>query len=121
MKPTARARRTLTRINAVLITGIISVVLIATGCSRPGPPEAPENGMHSALVAEPNEARSLRGEAVPTAEFRFSDPHTHDNLTILFITGPETLATPVLTLREAMELNQAVVHETGRIELTVEN
>jgi hypothetical protein len=59
----------------------------------------------------------------PAAEYTFSGPFTHDNLTIFLVHGKDTLSgKPLLTLEEALEQKKAIVHETQQVnQLTVEN
>jgi hypothetical protein len=70
----------------------------------------------------PEEVAALRGPVAAAADCTFSGPFTHDNLTLFLIHGRDTLpgAAP-LTLQEALDRNLAVVHETGFMELAVEN
>jgi hypothetical protein len=90
------------------------VVLVGVGVwrsrlSRPTPP--------------PFTASLERGEVVPVAEYRFSGPYTHDNLTVFLIHGRATLpGKNYLTLQEALEKDLVVVHETGSVnQLSIEN
>jgi hypothetical protein len=63
----------------------------------------------------------VRGVVVPTQDYALSAPHTHGNLTIFLIHGPDTMKnTKVLTLQEALEQNIAVVHDSG-VRLTIDN
>jgi len=64
-----------------------------------------------------------RGQVVPSADYRFSGPHTHANLTVFLIHGAATLTGKTyLTLQEALEQNKVVVHETGNVSsLAIEN
>jgi hypothetical protein len=51
-----------------------------------------------------------------------SGPHTHKNLTIYLIHGPNQTSRSFLTLQEALERKTAVVYETGSVnELAIEN
>jgi hypothetical protein len=53
-----------------------------------------------------------------------SEPVTHDNLTVFFVHGPDSVADThkVASLQEALQAGWAVVHETGDVnELAVEN
>src|SRR5687767_11724624 len=53
---------------------------------------------------------------------RMSGPHTHENLTLFIIRGPDRVRGNYLTLEEAMREKKVVVHETSNVnELTVEN
>lgn len=63
------------------------------------------------------------GAVLAAADYRFSGPYTHDNLTVYLVHGTETLdAATFLTLREALEQKKAVVHETGSVnQLSIEN
>ncbi len=68
------------------------------------------------------ELQKIRGNAVKTSDYTISGPHTHNNLSVFFIHGAETMkATNVLTLQEAIEQNVAVVHETGMGQLLIDN
>ena len=54
----------------------------------------------------------VRGAAVPTKEYTVSKPHTHGNLTVFLIHGPDTMKeTRLVTLQEALAANSALVHE----------
>jgi hypothetical protein len=56
----------------------------------------------------------VRGAAVPTTEYTVSKPHTHGNLTVFLIHGPDTMKeTRIVTLQEALAANTAVVHDQG--------
>jgi hypothetical protein len=73
---------------------------------------------------DPPFAPSLeRGPVVPVADYRFSRPYTHDNLTVYLVHGPETLdGKSFLTLQEALEQDKATVNETGSVnQLSIEN
>jgi hypothetical protein len=63
------------------------------------------------------------GAVVKTADYTFSSPATHANLTIFLIHGKETLdGKTFLTLQEALEQKKVIVHETGNVnQLTIEN
>ena len=52
-----------------------------------------------------------------------SEPVTHDNLTVFFVRGPDSVAgSKVATLQEALAMGWAIVHETGDVnQLAVEN
>jgi len=52
-----------------------------------------------------------------------SGPHTHGNLAVYFVHAPDSLDTSgYMTLEEALDRKQVVVHETGHVgELLVEN
>ena len=58
-----------------------------------------------------------------TGDYDFSDPITHDNLTLFFIYGDDKIAGgEFLTLQEALEMKKIVVKETGNVqELRVKN
>jgi hypothetical protein len=62
-------------------------------------------------------------EVLPVAEYRFSGPFTHENLTVFLIHGRE--AGPerdYLTLEEALAQGKVIVHETKQVqELSIEN
>ncbi len=72
---------------------------------------------------EPFQASMERGEVLPVAEYRFSGPFTHANLTLYLVHGRETApGGTYLTLQEALAQDKAVVHETGSVnELSIEN
>jgi hypothetical protein len=63
------------------------------------------------------------GPTAATGQFRLSGPYTHENLTVFLVHGPDRLAGKTyLTLQEALQGKQAIVHETGNVnELTIEN
>lgn len=75
----------------------------------------------------------LRGKSAGTAppavafrpaaeEYKLSEPITHENLTLFMIYSPDKIKAEFLTLKEAMDANAIVVHETGNVgELSVEN
>ncbi len=86
----------------------------------------------SALTLAQSEKPNAKPRHDPAAEYTFSGPFTHDNLTIFLIHGKNTLPTgvsrehpstlPLLTLQEALEQKKAIVHETQQVnELTIEN
>jgi hypothetical protein len=64
-----------------------------------------------------------RGEVLPVADYRFSGPYTHENLTLYLVHGRATLpAANYLTLQEALEQNKVIVHETEDVNrLSIEN
>jgi hypothetical protein len=64
-----------------------------------------------------------RGQVLPVAEYRFSGPYAHDNLTLFLVHGRSTLPeNDYLTLQEALEQGKVVVHETGEVnQLSIEN
>jgi hypothetical protein len=72
---------------------------------------------------KPFVASQQRGVVVPVSDYRLSGPHTHANLSLFLVHGPETLAgVSFLTLQEALEQKKVVVHETGSVnELAVES
>jgi hypothetical protein len=107
------------RMNGLAITltaaGIaLGCALVVVCCQLLGPPNAGP--------LDPEQVRTARGPVTESQEYTLSRPHTHENLTVFLIHGPETLRgrTP-LTLQEALGRGQAVVHETGGENLTVEN
>src|ERR1043166_74050 len=58
------------------------------------------------------ELRDLRGPVVPVGEYTIRGPHTHGNLSVYFIHGPDKLhGQRVMTLQSALAQNQAVVRE----------
>jgi hypothetical protein len=71
----------------------------------------------------PGTGNAVRGSGTRAADYRLAGPHSHDNLTVFLIRGPETLpGRTFLTLQEALEQNKVVVHETSDVnELAVEN
>ena len=73
-------------------------------------------------IAEDNKGKA-KPQDDPAATYTFSRPYTHDNLTIFFVHGKDTLSgKPLLTLQEALEQKKAVVHETKEVnELSVDN
>ena len=45
-----------------------------------------------------------------------SGPHTHENLAVFLVHGPDTADTShYVTLEEALDQQKVVVHETGKI------
>ncbi len=62
-------------------------------------------------------------QSAAAGELRVSAPVAHENLTVFFIHGPDTIANAqIMTLQEAIETGRAIVHETGNVNsLTVEN
>jgi hypothetical protein len=58
-----------------------------------------------------------------TADARVSEPVSHENLTVFFVRGPDSITgAKIVTLQEALEAGLAVVHETGDVNmLAVEN
>jgi hypothetical protein len=74
------------------------------------------------IATSPGTADS-RGTPAPLPKYRLSGPHTHGNLTLFYIHGPDTVpGKTVLTLKEAMEKKVVTVHETSNVNtLTIEN
>jgi hypothetical protein len=83
--------------------------------------DVPEAG--SFTVDHPAAPTLQRGKVLAVADYRFSGPYTHENLTLYLIHGQTTLPDKTfLTLQEALEQNKVVVHETGQVNcLTIEN
>jgi hypothetical protein len=75
------------------------------------------------LYTRPFQPSLAPGDVVPVAEYRFSGPITHENLTVYLIHGRETVPSrDYLTLQEALASGKVVVHETGEVqELSIEN
>ena len=75
----------------------------------------------AARVKQP--AAPEKNPPAAAGEYRISGPHTHENLTVFLVHGPERLSGKVpLTLQEALERKQVIVHETSNVnELTIEN
>jgi len=66
--------------------------------------------------------RTLAAQNQHPAEYRFSGPYTHDNLTIFLIHGTSHAGKGLLTLEEAIDRRKVVVYETKNVnELAVEN
>src|SRR5260370_28803775 len=64
-------------------------------------------GGFSAPVAQ-EKLNEVRGAVAETRDLKVSGPHTHDNLTLLLIHGPDTMkARQVVTLHEALNRGQA--------------
>ena len=61
--------------------------------------------------------------AIPAGGYTLTGPHTHDNLTIYLIHGPDRLKDRhYVTFQEAIEKKFVIVHETGDVnELQIEN
>jgi len=69
----------------------------------------------------PEELRQVRGPAPEANAYEISGPFTHENLSVFFIHGADTLREQrFITLQEAVNQNLAVVHDTGGM-LTVDN
>jgi hypothetical protein len=75
------------------------------------------------LIATSPGVADGRGSPVPPPKYKLSGPHTHGNLTLYYIHGPDTVpGKTVLTLKEAMEKQVVTVHETSNVNtLTIEN
>jgi len=66
--------------------------------------------------------RTLAAQNAHPAEYRFSGPYTHDNLTIFLIHGASRSGKSLLTLEEAIDQHKVIVYETHNVnELAVEN
>jgi hypothetical protein len=63
------------------------------------------------------------GPIVQQGDYKLTGPYTHDNLTVFLVHGRDQIeGKNYLTLQEALEQHEAVVHETGNVnELSVEN
>jgi hypothetical protein len=82
----------------------------------------PDFPIENARPMQADEIPQVRGAAVPTKEYTVSPPHTHGNLTVYLIHGPDTMKdTKIVTLQEAIAGNTAVVHETGMGQLRIDN
>src|SRR5260370_21194600 len=78
-------------------------------------------GGFAAPVAQ-EKLNEVRGAVAETRDLKVSGPHTHDNLSLFLIHGPDTMkARQVVTLHEALNRGQAVVHDTRTNTLSVEN
>jgi hypothetical protein len=66
---------------------------------------------------------SGKGEEMQAADYRFSGPYTHDNLTIFLIHGNDRITGKgFLTLQEALAQKKVIVYETKDVnELAIEN
>ncbi len=75
------------------------------------------------LIATSPGVADLRGKPLPPPKYKLSGPHTHGNLTLFYMHGPDTVpGKTVLTLKEAMEKKVVTVHETSNVNtLTIEN
>ena len=77
------------------------------------------------VVSQPPPAGQAEEEKAisPPTQPQISGPHTHENLSVFFIHGPELLTgCKFLTLQEALEQKKACVYETGNVnELAIEN
>ena len=81
---------------------------------------APNMGGFAAPVAQ-NKVKEIRGPLAGAGEIKVSGPHTHDNLSLFLIHGPDTMkGRQVVALHDALKNGQAVVHDTG-VMLSVEN
>ncbi len=77
----------------------------------------------AALIATSPGVADPRGKPLPPPKYKLSGPHTHGNLTLYYMHGPDSVSgKPVLTLKEAMEKKVVTVHETSNVNtLTIEN
>jgi len=64
-----------------------------------------------------------QGEKLEVAKLKITGPHTHDNLTIFVLHGPDRVkGEKFLTLKEALAAKKIVIHETGNVQrLVIEN
>jgi hypothetical protein len=77
-------------------------------------------GGFAAPVAQ-NKLNEVRGALAGAGNLKVSGPHTHNNLSLFLIHGPDTMkGKQVHTLHETLNRGQAVVHDTGFM-LSVEN
>jgi hypothetical protein len=81
-----------------------------------------ENDLLAAAAVPPG-VQEFPGPIVQQGDYKLSGPYVHDNLTIFLLHGADQVEDKnYLTLQEALEQHQAVVHETGNVnELSVEN
>jgi hypothetical protein len=91
----------------------------------PVPPEVAMQmpGWNGAFLApvRPEKVGELRGP-VPARDLKISGPHSHNNLSLFLIHGPNTWkGKEVLTLHQALNRGLAVVHDTRTSMLTVNN
>jgi hypothetical protein len=71
----------------------------------------------------PPGVQEFPGPIVQQSTYKLSGPYTHENLAIFLVHGPDQVKDKnFLTLQEALEQQQVVVHETDSVnELAVEN
>src|SRR5205814_1430733 len=62
-------------------------------------------------------------QKVAAGEFKLSGPYRHENLTIFLVHGEDKIeGKKLVTLQEALEQKQVIVHETDNVsELAIEN
>src|SRR5713226_2686204 len=79
-------------------------------------------GISMGMLSSAQDA-SARGEEMQAADYRFSGPYTHDNLTIFLIHGTDRVTGEnFLPLQEALAQKKVVVYETKDVnELAIEN
>jgi hypothetical protein len=75
--------------------------------------------LHRPQLAPPEQ----QGPVVQAADYKLSEPYTHENLTVFLVHGRDlSQGKTYLTLQEALEQKKVVVHETEQVnELSVEN
>jgi hypothetical protein len=83
----------------------------------------PIRALSAAFALAVSSTSTLAAHAQVAPKARVSGPHTHDNLTLFLVHGPDRIVgTQFLTLEEAMRSKKLKVHETGEVsELQVEN
>ena len=104
----------------VLATLFIGLVL-ATGAILAGLIHL-RNELRSDVHLPPG-VEEFPGPVVQPADFKFSGPYTHENLSVFLVHGTDQFKDKnYLTLQEALEQHKAIVHETSTVnELSVEN
>jgi hypothetical protein len=79
-------------------------------------PFAPNQPMALEQAIPPQDIAKARGATVLAKDYRLSGPHTHGNLTVYMIHGPDAIKDlRVMTLQEGVEQNTAVVHDRGQL------
>jgi hypothetical protein len=74
----------------------------------------PDMAQQTETPVDGETVRALRGPVVEAKDYTLSGPFTHANLSVYLIHGPDqSRGQPFMTLQEALDQNQAVVHDTG--------
>jgi len=105
-----------------MVFGAMAAEILAVGYNPRSRGGSPEERFLSAPRSGEGFASDEPGPVVAPGEYRYTGPHTHENLTIYLIHGNETIKPHFLSLQEALERELAVVHETDQVgQLAIEN
>jgi hypothetical protein len=117
---------------AVMVFGVF-LIWGTPSFNREGPrPAAPPPTMQFAEAVVPvpqfqpptetTDVEESPGPIVERGDFTVAGPYTHQNLAVFLIRGAERLTgKEFLTLEEALQAGQAVIHETRSDNLAIEN